>query len=723
MQLSLHNGLKASPLIENASYVPYYLSRPARVFKTWNLRFLTPDLTAGLTVGLIALPQAIAFALIAHLPPQMGLYATVVAAIVGALWGSTNQIQTGPANAISILVFSALAVVIVPDTPEYIIAAGMLAVMAGVLQLAIGLTRLGILVNFVSHSVIVGFASGAAVLIAFGQVKHLLGLEFSSSGLLETLQNIVINLPNIHWPTAAIGLGTLAFLVVLRKINPKLPGPLISMIVASLVVYFLGLNELGVNTIGELPRGLPPLVRLPLFDIRLIAQLSSGALAIAAIGLIQTTAIARSISSETGQRTDNNQEFVGQGMANIAVGFFSGYPGAASFARSAVSLKAGAKTSISAIFAGLLVLLAMFALAPLTVYLPIAALAAVLIVVAFGLIDKAEITRILRGTRGDTIIMLVTFFGTLFLRMEFAVVAGILISFAVYLLKTSIPRVEAMLPNKSFTRFVKQQPGMPSCPQLGIFKISGDLYLGAVNHVEEIMLNALAAHPEQRFLLLRIQGVNNCDINGIFMLENLRKVCLERGGDLYFVKVQKTVQTTMQSTGFYDTLGTDHFLEEDEAVNFLFHHKLDPAICIYECPLKVFAECQNLPKRMYPELPQPHPNRVFQIVQEISPQELTQEFKTDPPPTIIDVREPGEYKKGHIPTAINIPLTAILTHPEGLSKNHRTIFVCRSGQRSQKAALMAQHSGYNNIFVLKGGMIAWETIYTDTEIEHLMPWQ
>ncbi len=723
MQLSLRLGLKGSPLAENAGYIPYYLTRPARVLKAWNPQYLTPDLMAGLTVGLIALPQAIAFALIAHLPPQMGLYATVVAAIVGALWGSTDQIQTGPANAISILVFSALAVVAQPESPEYIIAAGMLAVMAGIFQLGIGLTRLGILVNFVSHSVIVGFASGAAVLIAVGQIKHLLGLEFSSSSLLETLQEIVINLPNIQWPTAIIGLVTLALLIVLGKLAPKLPGPLISMILASLVVYAFGLNEQGVNTIGELPRGLPPLVALPIFDVKLIAKLSSGALAIAAIGLIQTTAIARSISSETGQRTDNNQEFVGQGIANIAVGFFSGYPGAASFARSAVSLKAGAKTPISAIFAGLLVLIAMLVLAPLTVYLPVTALAAVLIIVAFGLIKRDEIWRILRGTRGDTVIMLVTFFGTLFLKMEFAVLAGILISFAVYLLKTNLPRVVAMLPNKSFTHFVNQEPDTPVCPQLGIFKISGDLYLGAVNHVEEILLNDMAAHPERRFLLLRLQGVNNCDINGIFMLENLRRVCLERGGDLYLMKVQESVQSTMQSTGFFDKLGADHFLEEDEAVGHLFYHKLDPAICIYECQYKVFAECQNLPKRIYPQMPQTLPSPIDESVPEISAQELAQQLATDTPPTIIDVREPREFQKGHIPTAVNIPLTVILTHPESLPNKQPLVFVCRGGQRrSRKAAIIANNSGYSNIATLKGGVLAWEMVFSRQEIEATTPW-
>ena len=238
----------------------------------------------------------------------------------------------------------------------------------------------------------------------------------------------------------------------------------------------------------------------------------------AAIGLIQTTAIARSIANETGQRIDNNQEFVGQGMANIVSGFLSGYPGSASFSRSAVSLRAGAKTPVSAVLAGLLVLLAMLILAPATAFLPRAALAGVLTVIAYGLIDRRQIRRILGGTLDDAIIMVVTFLGTVFLSLEFAVLTGILLSFAFYLLKTSLPRVFPVIPAKNFKHFIEQLPGNPSCPQLGIIKISGDLYFGAVNHIEETLLNYLTDNPRQRFLLIRMHGVNNCDMDGIFML-------------------------------------------------------------------------------------------------------------------------------------------------------------------------------------------------------------
>ena len=177
----------------------------------------------------------------------------------------------------------------------------------------------------------------------------------------------------------------------------------------------------------------------------------------------------------------------------------------------------------------------------------------------------------------------------------------------------------------------------------------------------------------------------------------------------------------MRSTGFYDTLGANHFLEEDEAVGYLFYHKLDPPICIYECPFKVFKECQNLPKRIYPQLPQPHPNRMGQSVHEILPQDLAQELEGDTPPTVVDVREPSEFKKGHISTAINIPLTTMLTHPENLPTDNKIIFVCRSGPRSQKAALREIYSGNSNVAILKGGTLTWEMVYPYDKTELLTP--
>ena len=243
-----------------------YLQKPIHLFRTYDRDNFRPDLIAGLTVAVILLPQAIAFALIAELPPQMGVYAAIMGAVVGGLWGSSNQIHTGPTNAISLLVFSSLSAVVAVGTPQFAVAAGLLAVMVGVFQLGMGLLRLGMLVNFVSHSVIVGFASGAGVLIAIKQVTPLLGLSIESHNVTETLTGIVANLPATYVETAVIGLGTMFIIILLRNINPRLPTALISMVIASLVVFLFHLDQSGVVVIGQMPSGLPPLARLPMIN-------------------------------------------------------------------------------------------------------------------------------------------------------------------------------------------------------------------------------------------------------------------------------------------------------------------------------------------------------------------------------------------------------------------------------------------------------------------------
>ena len=698
-----------APLVFNLKHTPTYFLQPARLFKTYDRSNLQPDLMAGLTLAIILLPQAIAFALVAELPPQMGLYTAIVGAAVAGLWGSSNQVYTGPSNAISLLVLSVLLTLAEPGTSEFIVAAGVIAVMAGMFQLGMGLARLGVLVNFVSHSVIVGFTAGAGVLIAVNQLRHLLGLQFSSHGVLETIREVIIHLPEISWPTAVLGIGAMSLIVLLRQLNPKLPGAFISMVVTSVAVFLFGLVGLKVAVIGQLPSGLPPLVDLPLFDLNFISRLSTGALAVGAIGLVQTIAIGRSISTQTGQRLDSNQEFVGQGLANCAVGVLSGYPAAGSFASSAVNFKAGARSRFSAIFSSIFVLAALFFLGPLAAYLPRAALAGVLIVTAYGMVDRAEMARIWQGTRGDALIMLATFLGTLFLDIEFAVLLGILLSFAYYIMKTSVPHVFPVLPDASFKHFARQQPEQSPCPQLGIIKISGDLYFGAVNHVEDAINQQLVSNSGQRFLLLRLQGVNHCDFSGIHMLEAVRRSCQERGGDLYMMKVQPPVLAFMRSTGFYNQLGADHFLSEDQAIGHLFHKVLDPAICIYECQVRAFQECQNLPKRTYPlDIPL-FTDIPSEYVPTITPQALWQQLRNGGPPLqVVDVREPREFEQGHVPQSKLIPLSQLLLDTWDLPENNEIILVCRSGRRSVRAAYVLKQKGYQNVRILQGGILAWE---------------
>ncbi|MBP6469634.1 MAG: sulfate permease [Chloroflexi bacterium] len=688
----------------------FYLERPYRLFRSYQRSHIRPDLIAGITVAVILLPQGIAFAFIAELPPQMGVYTAIVGAIFAALWGSSDQMQTGPTNSISLLVFSSLSGIIAVGSPEYVIAAGMVALMAGLFQLAMGLARLGILVNFVSHSVIVGFASGASILIAIRQFQPLLGMNIPSDTIVGTLTSTITNLNQVHWPTAVLGIGVMVFIVILRRINPKLPSALISMILASVIVYVLRLDKAGVSVIGQLPHNLPPLAKLPIFDLTLISKLSPGALAIGAIGLVQTSAIARSLAARTGQRPDSNQEFVGQGMANIASGLFSGYPVTGSFPRTAINYEAGAKSAFSSIFAALFVIIAMFALGPMAAYLPRTALAGVVIVIAYGMVDTVEIRRIWQGAAGDAAIMVITLMGTLVISLEFAVLIGILVSLALYVLRTSTPRVLAVIPDPTFKHF-NHQPAREGCPQLIIIEILGDLYFGAVNHVEEIILEHLKQSPDQRFLMLRMHSVAHVDFSGIHMLESIVHTYRERGGDVFMVRVGPPVMSIMESTGFDLYLGKENFLEDDTAISHLFYRKLDPAICIYECPWRVFKECQNLPKRSdligiskIGEVP-------IDSAPTITPMQLWQELHGPEKENlhILDVREPREYNRGHIPQARLLSLADILSNPDtAVPPNAKIILVCRRGRRSRRAAHTLQERGMTNLAVMEGGMIAWE---------------
>ncbi|MCL4802821.1 MAG: STAS domain-containing protein [Anaerolineae bacterium] len=704
-----------------------YLQQPARLISGYNRENLRPDLLAGLTVGIIMLPQAIAYSLLAGLPPKMGLYTAVVGGIAAALWGSSDQLHSGPTNTTSLLLFSTLAILVAPNSTGFIVAAGLMTIMVGVFQLTLGLLRLGFVVNFVSHSVIVGFSTGAGVLIALNQIDPLLGLTVPRADVVTGLQGTIRALPEIEPLTAALGIGTMLVIVLLRRIAPRLPGPLIAIGLASLVVFLLGERAADVAVIGDLPSSVPPIARLPFLDLELIGRLSTGALAIAAIGLVQTTAVSRSLATQTRQRLDNNQEFVGQGIANIFSGMFSGYATSGSFSVSAVKFRAGARTRLASVFAGLIVLLVMLTMGPVGAYMPVSALAGTLIITAFNMINRSEIRRIFQGAPGDAIIMVVTFLGTLFLELDFAVLSGILLSFVLYLIRTSAPRVQVVVPDESFRHFT-HRPEAPVCPQLGIVEIQGDLYFGAVSHIEEEILELASRHPGQRYLLIRMHQVNQIDFSGIHMLENLVRTFRDRGGDVFLVRVARRARRLMETTGCLAYLGERNILDEDDAVDYLFHHVLDPAVCIYECPVRVFRECQNLPKRF--DLIDILPPGIGIGSAEVAngavavpaqaPRDVWLMLRTLPPmekPVILDVREPREYRRSHIVDAQSLPLSVLLQQGAVLQDDKPVILVCRTGRRSRRAAAVLRSLGYSDVSLVDGGMLAWEAAGLLTAVE------
>lgn len=305
--------------------------------------------------------------------------------------------------------------------------------------------------------------------------------------------------------------------------------------------------------------------------------------------------------------------------------------------------------------------------------------------------------------------MVITFVGTLFLSLQFAVLGGMLVSFAVYILRTSVPRIVLVLPDDQFRHLI-HQPAKPLCSQLAVFDILGDLYFGAVSNVEKTILDHLTRRPDQRFVLLRMRSVNQCDISGIHALENILHTLRDRGGDLFLLRVQEPVRQIMEATGFYRQLGADRFLTGGEgAITYLYHHILDPAVCTYECEVRVFWECQSLPKQLaHSERVPLHTQIPAGQVAEISPQELWKQLHSPAPPLVIDVREPREFEQGHIPQAQLIPLRRLLSEKVDLPRDRPIVFVCKGGRRCSRAAYALGRQGYTRAMALQGGLLAWE---------------
>lgn len=702
---------QTNPETSNSTYfteILRYFLRPLRLVKSYKKEYLSADLMAGLTVGFVMLPQAIAYALIAGLPAQTGLYSAIVGSIVGVLWGSSWHLQTGPSNAVSLLVLSTLSAIPAianGSVAEYVAAAALLAVMVGIVRLIMGLAHLGNLVNFVSDSVVMGFTIGAGILIGVGQIQHLLRLDLDKNiHFITRIIQLFSRSATTHLPTLLLGLFTIVVILILKKITPKLPATLLSIVISSIIVWALSLHEQGVATLGVLPRSLPPF-KMPPFDYDLFSDLVSGAIAISLIGLVEVTSISRSIASRSGQHLDANQEFIGQGLSNIATGFFSGYASSGSFTRSAINYESGAKTPLAIIVSAIFVMIMMLLFAPLALYLPRAALAGVIMYAAYHMVDPADIKRILNTSKGDSKIMVATVLATLLLPLKFAVLSGIIVSLIIYLNRTSQPAVHEVTPDKDFIHLIHgDNPQI--CPQLSILEIKGSLYFGATQYVIDEIRAHHERYPEQKLLLLRMNRVNIMDLSGLNAMESIVRLYREHGGDVYISEIRGEVWRVMKGGGFVEFLGRDHFVSKERAIAHIFYQVMDPAVCIYNCPHRVWRECQTLPKSDAHYDPIPIKNGVEHVM--LTPETLWQEMQDQAVPLIVDVRDPNEFKEGHIEDAVLLPLPQLLKDPSLVPVRSNIVLTCRTNRRSMMAATAIQKHLGRKVRVLKGGMLAWE---------------
>jgi len=570
-------------------------SRWRRLFpflRWWNFigwDTLKADILAGLTGAVIVLPQGVAFAMIAGLPPQYGLYTAIITPVVAALFGSSLHLISGPTTAISIVVFSSVSAFAEPGSEEYIRLVLTLTFMAGVYQLVFGLARLGTLVNFVSHSVVIGFTSGAAILIATSQLKHVLGLDLPGShDFLEVWFHIFSLFDQINFYVFAVAMVTLISAVFFRAKIPRWPGMLFAMIIGSIFCLLINGSQHGISLVGQMPARLPPL-SMPDFSFETFRELAPKGLAVALLGLIEALSIGRSIAAKSHQPIDGNQEFIGQGLSNIVGSFFSSYAGSGSFTRSGINYQTGAITPLSAVFSAGLLALLLLLVAPLTAYLPIAAMGGIILMVAYHLIDVHHIRTILRTSREETAVLVVTFFATLFLDLEFAIYAGVLLSLVLYLNRTAHPRIANLVPNTDAVGplFIETES---ECQYLKVIRIDGPLFFGAVNHVSEYLYNIDKNSMRKRNVLILGCGINFIDVAGAEMLvQEARRRRSQRGG-LFICELQAEAYSVLKRGKYLDIIGKEYiFADQKEAITKIIPHA-DEMIC-RNCRSYLFKEC------------------------------------------------------------------------------------------------------------------------------------
>ncbi|MBS1544356.1 MAG: SulP family inorganic anion transporter [Bacteroidetes bacterium] len=549
------------------------------------LRF---DFLAGLTGAVVVLPQGVAFAMIAGLPPVYGLYTAMVTPVVAALFGSSYHLVSGPTTTTSIAVFAAVSTLAIPGTDSFVTTALGLTMIVGLIQFSMGIARLGSLVNFVSRSVITGYTAGAAILIVTNQIKHLTGLSVpAGASFIQSWSYTFTHGQEINLTTVTLGFGTILAAVLIKKLKWSLPYFLIAMILSAVAGSLL---PIVIPMVGEIPSGLPAF-RIPGLSYETVTSMVPAAFAVAMLGLIEVTSISRSIAILSKQRLDSNQEFIGLGLSNIVGGMFSCYAGSGSFTRSGLNYTAGARTPMAAIFASILVMAIMMFVGPFAAYLPMATMGGIIMLVAYQLIDFHYILHLTQTSRSDAIVLVVTFISTLFLGLVFAIFSGIILSLYFYLRKTSKPKIVALAPHtingkrKLLNTSVHSQA---VCPQLEIIRIDESLFFGSVENIRSFLhdLSAVKKH-----ILIAGSGINFIDSSGAELLLSESERLKSIGGGLYYCRLKKPVRDFLDK-GFKERLGSENFfLNEQEAIAAIFL-KLDKGICA-SCQVRVFHECQS----------------------------------------------------------------------------------------------------------------------------------
>ncbi|EIO3982026.1 SulP family inorganic anion transporter [Vibrio vulnificus] len=507
-----------------------------------NVQSLQADFWAGLTGAIIVLPQGIAYAMIAGLPAEFGLYTAIIPAILASLFGSSHHLISGPTAALSVIVFTTVSQFAEPSTPLYIQLCFTLTLCAGLIQLLFGLLRFGAVVNFVSHSVVLGFTAGAAIVIGVSQLKHVLGLQYNSGETaMENLLLLGSHFVDFNDKELSVGMVTILVCVMCKRIWPKLPHMLLATLAS--MAFALWMNQAGYSVlmVSEVSSSYLSLSS-PFAGLSHVEPMLGGIVAVAMLGLVEAISISRSVALKSRQSLDSNQEFVGQGISNIVGSFFSCYVSSGSFTRSGVNYSSGAKTPLAAVFAALLLLVIMLLFAPYAAYIPIAGMGGLLLVVAWHLVDVHHITTIVKHDKKEAVVLVATCLAALFLHLELSIYVGVGASLFFYLRKTSRPAIEQL----SHDELKLEQHD-----DIAVIRINGSIFFGCVQYLHQEMQSVRAKH-----LIILGRGINFIDHLGVQMLDDYVSTS---GRTVYFCRFKANAKSSLLKGA--SSVREEHFSE------------------------------------------------------------------------------------------------------------------------------------------------------------------
>jgi SulP family sulfate permease len=553
--------------------------------KTYNQLSLTNDLVAAVIVTIMLIPQSLAYAMLAGLPPQMGLYASILPITLYAIFGTSRALAVGPVAVVSLLTAASISRIAAPGSEEYIFAAITLAFLSGVFLLAMGIFRLGFMANFLSHPVIAGFITASGIIIAASQLKNIFGIEAHGHNLVQILSSMSGYLGEINWITATIGILTAAFLFWVRKgLLPLLrglglptrtaeiiakTGPVAAIVATTLLVWAFDLKSAGVKIVGAVPQGLPPLT-VPGFSLELWTSLLSSAVLISVIGFVESISVAQTLAAKKRQRIDPDQELIGLGAANIGAAFTSGFPVTGGFSRSVVNYDAGADTPAAGAYTAVGLMFASLFLTPLIFFLPKATLAATIIVAVLSLVDFSILGKAWRYSKADFIAVAATMFITLVVGVEVGVITGVLVSILVHLYKSSRPHIATVgqVPNSEHFRNVLRHDVITH-PNILTVRVDESLYFANARFLEDYLFERVARRTELRDVILMCSAINAIDMSALESLEAINERLCDMGVSFHLSEIKGPVMDQLVNTDFLKYLTGEIFISQKIAVDRL----------------------------------------------------------------------------------------------------------------------------------------------------------